>query len=234
MIWQSASSRRKQIVIDISTQRDFFLAEGKACIRNHRRVLANIRRIMAWARHKNLSVISTCQIYPGNNGGSAIDYCIDGTEGQKKISYTLLKSRATFGADGSADLPGDILKRYRQVILHERSVDPFNEPHTDRLLSEVRASEFILIGANAEKAVMAMALGLLQRGKKVTIVTDAVGSSNSKEADMAFRKMEAKGAKLTESKKIAGASHLKTVGICNCKLCRGNSPKAFLRLGTRN
>lgn len=231
MIWQLVSSRRKQVVIDIGTQRDFFLADGKACIRNHRRVLANIRRIMAWARRRNLSVISTCEVYPGNNGAT---FCLDGTEGQRKIPYTLLENRISFSADGSADLPGDVLRRFRQVILHERSADPFEEPHSERLLSEIRANEFVLIGANAEHSVMATALGLLQRGKNVTIVIDAVGSSNAKEADMAFRKMEAKGAKLVETRKIAGTSHLKLIGICSCKLCQGNSKRAILKLSLHN
>ena len=138
-----------------------------------------------------------------------LQYCIDGTEGQKKIRYTLLENRINFPADGSTDLPRDMLRRYRQVILHKRCVDPFEEPRIDRLLSEVRANEFILVGASIEGAVMATALGLLQRGKRVSVVVDAVGSHNKREARLALRKMEAKGAKLIETKRLAGTSHLR-------------------------
>ena len=91
------------------------------------------------------------------------------------------------------------------------------EPRIERLLSEVRADNFVLIGASAEGAVKAMALGLLQRGKKVSVVVDAVGLLNKREAKLALRKMGAKGAKLTETKKLAGVSHLRQVGICNCE-----------------
>jgi len=220
MIRQLVRARRKQILIDVSTQKDFFLAEGIACVRNHRRVLANIRRVMAWVRAKNIRIISTCDVYPNNNGGD-INYCIDGTEGQKKIRYTLVGNRMSFAADGNTDLPIDVLRRYRQIILHKRCVDPFEEPRIERLLSEVRANEFVLIGASAEGAVEAAALGLLQRGKKVTVVVDAVGTHNRREAALAFRKIEAKGAKLVETKTFAGKSHLRRVGICNCKACRG-------------
>lgn len=221
MIWQLINARRKWVLIDINTQRDFFLANGNACIGNHRRVLANVRRIMAWARRRNIPIISTCEVYPNNNGGSAATYCIDGTDGQKKIPYTLLSNRASFTADGSSELPVDILRRHRQLIFHNRSADPFDEPRIERLLSEMRAHEFILIGATAEGAVKAMALGLLQRSKKVSVIADAVGSHNKKEAKMALRKVKAKGAKLLETKKIAGSSHLKYVGICDCERCRG-------------
>lgn len=224
MILQLIRARHKQILIDINTQKDFLLAGGKACIRNHRRILTHIRRMMAWARARNIPVISTCEVYPGNNG-STINYCIDGTDGQKKIRYTLLSNRLSFPADGSTDLPRDMLRRYRQIILHKRCVDPFDEPRIDRLLSEVRANEFILVGACVEGAVMATAMGLLQRGKKVTVVVDAVGSHNKREARLALRKMEAKGAKLIEAKKLAGTSHLRQVRICDCKSCLGLTRK---------
>ncbi len=222
MIRQLIRKRRRRILVDINTQRDFFLADGNACIGNHRRVLAHIRRIMAWARLNDVPVISTCEVYPGNNG-HGVTYCIDGTTGQQKIRYALLSSRASFPADGSSDLPADILRRYRQIILHKRCIDPFAEPRIERLLTEVVAGEFILVGAIAEGAVKAMALGLLQRGKRVTVVVDAVGSHNKKEAELAIRKMKAKGAKLVETRKIAGTSHLRHVGACHCPACHGQT-----------
>ena len=224
MIRQLIKRRRRRILIDVNTQKDFFLAEGNACIRNHRRVLTHIRRIMAWARRENIPVISTCEVYSNNNGGT-INYCINGTDGQRKIQYTLLSNRASFPADGSTDLPEDILRRYRQIILHKRSTNPFDEPRIERLLSEVWANEFVVIGACAEGAVKAMALGLLHRGKKVTVVVDAVGSHNKKEAHLAIRKMKAKGARLLETKKLAGTSHLRHIGVCGCESCQGRSEK---------
>jgi nicotinamidase-related amidase len=175
--------------------------------------------MMAWARTRDIPVISTCEVYPNNNGPISVDYCIDGTEGQRKIRYTMVPNRASFPADGNMDLPGDILRRFKQVILHNRCTDPFDEPRIERLLSEVTAHEFLLIGANAEGAVEATALGLLQRGKHVTVVVDAVGSRNKREAKLAIRKIKAKGAKLIETRKLAGTSHLRLVGACACKMC---------------
>ena len=225
MILQLVRSRRKQVLIDVDTQRDFLLATGKVCIRNHRRVLGHIRRIMAWARSRGVPIISLAQVYPNNNGESEYGYCIDGTEGQRKVRYTLVGNRISFPADGNTDLPRDLLRLYRQIILHKRCVDPFQEPRIDRLLSEVRANEFIIIGSTAEGAVKAAALGLLQRGQNVTVVADAVGSQNKREAKLALRKVEAKGARLVETKRIAGVSHLRHIGICDCESCRGLSRK---------
>jgi nicotinamidase-related amidase len=226
MILQLIRTRRKQILIDIDTQKDFLLVKGKACIRNHRRVLANIRRVMAWARFYGVPIISTAEIYSKNNGNGSPTYCIGGTDGQKKVHYTLLSSRIYLAADGNTDLPRDLLRRYKQVILNKRCMDPFDEPRIDRLLSEVRANEFILVGTSLEGAVKATALGLLQRGKRVTVILDATGSHNTSEAKLAIRKMETKGAKVIETKKLAGSSHLRHVGACNCESCRGQARKS--------
>jgi len=225
MIRQLIKRRRRWILVDINTQRDFFILGGKACIRNHRRVLANVRRIMAWARRRDILIISTCEIYTNDNGSDSMDYCIDGTDGPKKIRYTLLSNCASFAADGNTDLPGDLLWRHRQIILHKRCVDPFDEPRIERLFSEVRANEFVLIGASTEGAVKATALGLLQRGKKVSVVIDAIGSQDKREAKLAMRKMKAKGARLIETKRLAGTSHLRLVGACGCDSCRGVTRK---------
>jgi nicotinamidase-related amidase len=233
MIRQLIKKRRRWILVDINTQRDFFLASGNACIRNHRKILTNVRRMMAWAKRNDVRVISTCEVYPNHNGGDEAGYCIDGTEGQKKIRYTLLSNRASFPADGSTDFPTDILQQYRQIVLHKRCVDPFDEPRIERLLSEVRADNFVLIGASAEGAVKATALGLLQRGRRVSVVIDAVGLLNKREAKLAFRKMRAKGAKLIETKKLAGVSHLRQVGICDCESCRRRVRKTAVKIAAQ-
>ena len=220
MIFQRPVEQRRHLLLDIDTQRDFLLAEGRACVKNHSIVLANIRRIMAWSRRTHIPIISTAEVHPDNNGESAISYCIDGTNGQRKISYTLMNNRASFPADDLNALPADLWRSYRQIILHKRCTDPFDEPRIERLLSEVQADEFILMGAGTEDAVKATALGLLHRSKKVSIIVDALGSYNKKEAKLAVRKMKTKGAKLMITEDLAGMSHLHRVGACKCKSCR--------------
>ncbi len=231
MIRLAITLRRKRIIVDVDTQKDFFLAKGKACIRNHRRVLANVRRTIAWARLKNIRMISTVRIHDGGNGSNG-NVCIAGTEGQEKISYTLRNKRTSFKADGCTDLPREILLNYDQVILDKRCINPFDEPRADRMLSELRVDEFILIGATAEGAVKATALGLLNRRKNVTILVDAVGSHDRAAAERALRQMEAKGAKLTEAKTLFGSSYLRLVGACGCDRCQKRTSRNFAKTGS--
>jgi nicotinamidase-related amidase len=210
MILQLHPKQRWHILIDIDTQKDFLLTTGHACVRNQAEVLTNIRQVMTWARREKVPVISTAEVFPNNNGYSEIHYCLDGTEGQKKVSCTLLRNRVSFPADNKNALPADILLAYRQVILHKRCVDPFNEPRIERLLTEIEANDFILIGVGTENAVKATAMGLIHRGKRVRIIVDALGSHSRKEAQLALRKMQAKGAKLLMTKDITRISHLGT------------------------
>jgi nicotinamidase-related amidase len=209
MILQLHPKHCYHLLIDIDTQKDFLLAAGRACVRNHKKVLANINRVMAWVRREKVPVISIAEVYPNNNGSSTIGYCRDGTDGQKKLPCTLLKDRVSFPADNKNALPADILLVYRQIILHKRCTDPFDEPRIERLLSEIEADEFILVGAGTEDAVKATAIGLLQRGKKVRVIVDALGSHDRREAKLALRKMQAKGAKLIKTRDIALRNYLR-------------------------
>jgi len=200
MILQSSEKPRSYILIDIDTQRDYLLAQSDACIRNHKKISASIRSIMAWAKRENIQIIS---INRSNNSFNT-DYYPNDINGQEKIRYTLLGNRASFSADNSNFVPVDLIKKHRQLILHRRCIDPFDEPKIDRLLSEIQADEFILIGVGVEDAIKATVLGLLQRGKSVRVIVDALGSHNIKEAKLALRKMKTKGAKLLTTKSLAG------------------------------
>jgi nicotinamidase-related amidase len=55
--------KTRQILIDIDTQRDLFVANGAASVYNHRKILANIHRVIAAARHNHIPTISTAQVY---------------------------------------------------------------------------------------------------------------------------------------------------------------------------
>jgi nicotinamidase-related amidase len=207
------------ILIDIDTQRDLFVASGAASVYNHRRLLANIRRVMAAARHNHIPTISTAQVYmpaypnPG--------YCLAGTVGFKKLRYTVRDNCLCYLTSDSTDLPPDLLRRYDQVVFCKRCQDPFEEPRLDRMLTEAKANKFYLIGATVEGAVRATAIGLLNRGKNVTVLTDVVGTRNRYDAGCALREMKAKGARLVRAADVLGCSMLKTVHACTCKRCRG-------------
>jgi nicotinamidase-related amidase len=140
------------------------------CAYNSETVLANIRRVIAWTRIEHICVVSTKQV--------PVCYCDfqkGNVNGLEKIGWTLRKRLTQFDATDCTDLPNEIFERYDQVIFCKRSIDPFEEPRVDRMLTKLEADEFILIGSLVEGAIKATAPGLLARRKNVSILEDAVG-----------------------------------------------------------
>jgi len=68
----------------------------------------------------------------------------------------------------------------------------------------------------------------------VRVVLDAIGSHNRREAKLALRKMKTKGARLIVTKNLAGISHLRQVGACNCESCRGRAKPRPVKIGSED
>ena len=214
---RSVRRRARRLIIDVDTQVDLFRCNGAVSPQ----LLANMRRLMAWARLHHVPIISTtlarrredCTVVDEDRGN-----CIEGTVGQKKIGYTTLPRRLVFAAENSTDLPRQLFRQYQQLIFEKRSEDPFEQPRAERLLTSLRADELIVFGMLLEKAVKLTVLGLLYRGKNVTLVTDAVRGTTRREAIIGLRQMEAKGANLIETSQLTGRSRL--VGRAGIRLLR--------------
>jgi len=201
MIASTDKLRKIRFVVDVDTQKHFFLNSSKVCVWNHRLVLTNIMRVIRWAHLGNIHMISTVQIL---NGYAKLLF--NGTEGQKKIRHTLWRRYISFDATDCTDLLPGIFEEYEQVVFCKRCFDPFAEPRVDRMLSESAADEFILVGAATEGAIKATALGLLARHKKVTVLIDAIGSYNKIVGRQTLRLLRERGAKLTNTESLLASS----------------------------
>lgn len=93
------------------------------------------------------------------------------------------------------------------------------------MLTETKANEYVVIGGPTETAVLTTVLGLLVRQKNVIVVYDAIGSLDKGAAEVALRKMQAKGARLMDTRSLFGTSSLRMVNACTCDRCRGRMSK---------
>jgi len=198
MIMPAFKLRLRQIVVDVDTQTHFFRKDSSVCVQDHRRVLANVLRVVNWAQIRKVRRISTVQTFDGNG----YRYLFAAARRPEKVGWTIRGRCHSFEASDCTDLLPGIFDDYEQLIFHKRCFDPFKEPRADRMLSELSADEFILIGAAAEGAVKATALGLLSRGKSVTILADAVGSYNTFKGQIAFRVILERGGNLIQTRAL--------------------------------
>ena len=95
-----------------------------------------------------------------------------------------------------------MLRRYQQLIFRKRTKDFMSNPKAERLLTEMKATEFIIVGVGTEYGVKALTLGLIARQKRVAVVPDACGYWSKADADLALCQIEAKGAVLLSTAEL--------------------------------
>lgn len=189
-----------RILIDLCTQQDFLLPTGLHPIADQDNTVRQMKRVVAWARQRRVPIVSAVHARRRCEKSTGLPaFCIDGTEGQRKVAFSLMPNMLMLEADNSLAVPIDALSKHRQVVLRKRSDDFLGNPKADRLLSEIRVAEFVVFGVGIECSIKSLVLGLIARRKKVVVVRDACGYWDTDKADLAVRLMEAKGAKFVDA-----------------------------------
>ncbi len=186
-----------RILLDIEVQRDFFSPGGACFERSHLAAARNVRRLFAWARRQGCAAISTMlRVRRGRIGPLApVPHCIDGTNGEKRISGALLARHIDFGIRDTTDLPADLFENYRQVVFEKRHTDIFRHSRAERLLTDLEPTTFVVCGAGTAGGIVEAVLGVIARGFRVQLATDAILDLNSPDAEYAWVRMLAKGAR---------------------------------------
>lgn len=186
------------MLVDLNTQRDFCEENGACPIKNLAQVVPALRSILEWAVRNNVPIISALDSHRRweLNREDVAPHCIDGTAGQRKLDFTVLPSHYMVESDNTLGMPINLFDRHQQVVFRKRTHDLLGNPKADRFLTQLPVAEFILFGNGIENSIKALALGLLTRDKRVSIVLDACGYWNASESDLAVRQTWAKGAAL--------------------------------------
>ncbi len=185
------------VLMDINTQRDFADVTGSMPVSNADVLGRSLRRVIAWAKWNSAPVVSSVESRRPmelSDSGHPIA-CCDGSNGQEKLPYTMLENRTRIEFDNTFCVETDLFKKYQQVIFRKRGDDLLENPKADRFLTQLPVHEYILFGTGLETSIKSAALGLLARGKVVTIITDACGVWNEGMADLTLRQLAAKGAR---------------------------------------
>jgi len=196
MLGRKDGMRFECVLVDINTQEDYCDPLGSSPVGNAIELMPALRRVMAWTRRNFAPVVSSIESHRATeltDSGTPI-CCVDGSTGQHKVPFTLLPSRAVVEIDNTLAIPTNFFRRHQQVIFRKRTDDLLANPKADRLLTQLPATEFFVVGAGLETSVKAAVLGLLARNKRVTVVADACGYWHKGTAGIVLRQMQAKGA----------------------------------------
>lgn len=195
--------RWKRVLIDVCTQHDYLDPQAILQVANQEPVVKNLREIFHWVRTDGIAVVSIVESHrPSEPSNGFPLHCIDGTRGEEKLTFTIIRPFTVVENDNYLSLPPDLKKNHRQLIFRKRNRDVLSNPKTDGFLTTHNPDEFIIVGVGLERAIRSLALGLLARHKTVTVVSDACGYWSSGDGDLALLQLGAKGIRLVTTAEL--------------------------------
>jgi nicotinamidase/pyrazinamidase len=198
---------RKFVLWEVDAQADFMLPGGKLYVLGAEKIIPNIKRLVDAARDgRALLVSSTCSHTPDDPEFQIFPpHCLRGTPGARIVSEGLAEDISTIPTDISFKLPSNLFK-HQQIVIEKQMLDVFSNPHTNAIVEKLaRDAEFIVFGVVTEYCVGLAAKGLLDRGRKVAIVTDAIETLKADEGHRTVSELTGLGARLTTTDEALAA-----------------------------
>jgi nicotinamidase/pyrazinamidase len=183
---------------EVDTQADFMLPGGKLYVPGAERLLPNIRRLTDAARQGEVLLVSHGCFHTVDDPEFATfpPHCIEGTDGAKYVPEALTDRVAVVPNHELASLPND-LSQFQQVLLQKQTLDVFESRHAEELVERLpRTAEIAVFGVVTEYCVRFAAKGLLERGRRVCIVRDAIETLNPEEGRKTLDELRSLGARL--------------------------------------
>jgi nicotinamidase/pyrazinamidase len=182
---------------EVDTQADFMLPGGKLYVPGAERLLPNIRKLTDAARQGRVFLVSHGCYHTQNDPEFKTfpPHCVKGTPGSAYVPEALTEKFVTVPNDASAKLPGD-LSQYQQILLEKQTLDIFESRHADELVKRLpKDAEFVVFGVVTEYCVRFAAKGLLERGRRVAVVEDAIETLKAEEGQRTTSELKTLGAK---------------------------------------
>jgi nicotinamidase/pyrazinamidase len=187
---------RKLVFWEVDVQADFMLPGGKLYVPGAEELLPNIRRLTDAAREGRVFLVSHgCYHTPDDPEFATFPpHCVKGTPGARLVPEALTERVITVPNEASASLPEDLF-RYQQILLEKQTLDIFKSAHADELLERLGPDvEFVVFGVVTEYCVGFAAKGLLQRGRRVSVVQDAIETLKPEDGNRTLSELEFLGA----------------------------------------
>jgi nicotinamidase/pyrazinamidase len=122
-------------------------------------------------------------------------HCVRGTPGARIVPEGLTRDFRIISNDPSTSLPQDVLSA-QQVVLEKQTFDVFDNPHASELVERLGANtEYVMFGVVTEFCISCAAKGLIERGHRVAIVTDAIETLHRENGRRALEELRRLGAR---------------------------------------
>jgi nicotinamidase/pyrazinamidase len=196
--------RRKFVFWEVDVQADFMLPGGKLYVPGAEKIIPNVQRLVGAALEANIFIVSSADAHSEHDPEFSRfpPHCIRGTAGARIIPEGLAQKFLLIPNDPSFQLPNDF-ESYPQVVIEKQTLNDFDNPLAGEIVQRLGPDvEYIVFGVVTEYCVMCAASGLLERGRKVSIVRDAIETMNAEDGDRTLGELKSLGARMVNTQEI--------------------------------
>lgn len=205
----------KTIFWEVDVQSDFMLPGGKLYVPGAEKIIPNIKRLVDEARAGRVLLVSSGDAHPENDPEFAVfpPHCLKGTPGADLLPEAQAQKVLRIPNEPSFKLP-EKFNDAGQILLEKQTLDVFKNVHADEVVERLgRDSEFVVFGVVTEFCVRCAAKGLLDRGRKVSLVTDAIEQISPADGRRALDELKSLGARfLTTGQALDSLRHTANAG----------------------
>ena len=190
-------ANQKIVLWEVDTQAEFMLPGGKLYVPGAEKLLPNIRKLTDAARHGKIFLVSHGCYHPPDDPEfqQFPPHCVKGTPGSEFVAEALTDDFVRVPNQDQA-WPGKV-HHHKQVLFEKQTLDIFQSRHAHKVVEDLpRDAEFLVFGVVTEYCVRLAAKGLLERGRLVSVIRDAIETLNPVEGDRTLKELENLGAKL--------------------------------------
>jgi nicotinamidase/pyrazinamidase len=192
---------------EVDVQADFMLPGGNLYVPGAEKLLPNIRRLTDAARQDRVFLVSHGCFHTPDDPEFKIfsPHCVKGTPGAELVPEALTEKIARVPNELDAKLPDDF-SQYQQILLEKQTLNIFESRHADALVHRLGShAEFVVFGVVTEYCVSFAAKGLLERGRRVAIVQDAIETLKQEDEQKTMTELARLGARLTTTEQALNA-----------------------------
>jgi nicotinamidase/pyrazinamidase len=190
---------REFIFWEVDVQADFMLPGGKLYVPGAEKLLPNIRRLTDPARQGQVFLVSHGCFHAPDDPEFKIfpPHCVKGTAGAELVPEALTEKVVRVPNEADAKLPEDMFQ-YEQILLEKQTLNIFESRHAEAVVQRLGSqSEFVVFGVVTEYCVSFAVKGLLERGRRVAVVQDAIETLKAEDGKKMIAELEQLGARLT-------------------------------------
>lgn len=190
---------------NVDTQKDFMLKGGKLYVEGAESILPNLKKLTDFASKYEIKVMNTADWHTKDSKeiSDAPDFkttfpshCMEFTIGARLVDETTA-SNSYIVHYNDKEVSPTLLYTHREIVIFKDGFDVFvGNPHTNKIVDILNPELIVVYGVATNVCVDYAVMGLVKRGRKVVVVTDAIKGLPNLPVEPVLDKWKANGVAL--------------------------------------